>query len=253
MIDSTLMTSAPRQPSACGATGPAHHAVQSTTRMPSSGSRHGCRLPRAGPGRPVDVARCWPRWARPRRLDAAEIRYGTRGWHEPAGGARLEHAPLDEMLEPGDRRAVRARGRSGCVARPRRRGPQPSCALRGVVVHGARGTRRGAEPEVDPRHLRIVEPVRAADHHAEVLELLGAVGGEDDVAVGGRLDRRHLDRSTRTPPSGASPRNEANTRGERHHRDGDAVEHRHVDVLADAATSPPRARRPARPPRRRYP
>src|SRR5215471_4043261 len=53
VIDSTLITSAPRPASAAAADGPAHHAVQSTTRVPLNGSAPTLRVSGRAPGSPV--------------------------------------------------------------------------------------------------------------------------------------------------------------------------------------------------------
>ena len=65
-----------------------------------------------------------------------------------------------------------------------------------AVVHcwtAASNSSRRAKRLGDSRQLGVLEQVGPVDHHQEVLELGGAVGGEHGVAVGRGLDRRDLD------------------------------------------------------------
>jgi len=91
------------------------------------------------------------------------------------------------------------------------------------------------EPTEVHRELAIVELVGSADQDEEVRELLGAVGGETHVPVGGRLDRRDLDHPRRAtqgrPAEELGEHRRVGVHGQRH-----AIEDRDVDVLASPRT-----------------
>jgi hypothetical protein len=95
VTDSTLMTSAPRQARAAVATGPAHQAVQSTTRTSARGSRQpsAAASPRSGSAaRPARVAATRPRGPVDRAAVLTEI---------GAGFERLAATPLRSDREHG--------------------------------------------------------------------------------------------------------------------------------------------------------
>src|SRR5438445_13810918 len=88
-IDSTLTTSAPSEARTWAAEGPAHHAVQSTTRTPASGGAQDTDPFPFGRGSQTTV----PVWApgagagSKARGSTSEMRYGTRGWRKRPDGA----------------------------------------------------------------------------------------------------------------------------------------------------------------------
>src|SRR5947208_2105151 len=94
--DSTFTTSAPRQARTWEADGPAHQAVQSSTRTPASGRFHSLSgAARARDGQSTVPAADPSEGAGAKCVgDVPEIRYGTRGWRKrPDGdGAKTSRA-----------------------------------------------------------------------------------------------------------------------------------------------------------------
>ena len=182
---STLITSAPREPRSCVATGPAQKAVRSVIRMSDNGS---ASAPAAagpvGPRWPVDAAvvRAQSRWpsGRPGRDRVAAIRH-PRLQHPELGFD--EHAALHEVVDR------RQRGR-GCDGGHR----DSECHREIDDLLGGAGLRPLGDHADElvaardaPGHrgqLRVVDQVGAIDHHQEVLELLRGDGAEADHAVG---------------------------------------------------------------------
>src|ERR1700677_3631986 len=82
--------------------------------------------------------------------------------------------------------------------------------------------------------VRVIHEVGSLNHEQEVLKLLGAVRGDDEIPVPRWLDGRDLD-----GPSGPRdlwpPGKRCEHRRVRDHGDRHAVEHRHIDQLAKAA------------------
>ena len=167
----------------------------------------------------------------------------------PAAAAPRRRGGTADGAGAGDRRPTRWKTRratncskSGTVA-PSSTGPagmrnvaassSSSADVRLVVCSctAARNSSRAREALRRDRQVGVIEQVRSPDHQEEVLELRRAVGREHDPAVGGRLDRRHLDH-----PTGPPQRRPAGHLGEHRrvgrHRHRHAVEHRDVDVLA---------------------
>src|SRR5271154_308429 len=85
----------------------------------------------------------------------------------------------------------------------------------------------------DLREVRVIHEVGSLDHEQEVLKLLSAVRGDDEVSVPCWLDGRDLD-----GPSGSCdlwpPGKRREHRGVRDHGGRHAVEQRHIDQLAKA-------------------
>ena len=175
---------------------------------------------------------------------------GHAGLHHGPVGVLDEHLAFDERREAGQRLAV---------AQRRDRDP-PFTRQVQHLVGGVRGRERGdlgpehpvvLAPAVDPAELRMVGPFRVAHHLREGAELRRAVGREADPAVGGRLDRRHVDEAAdrlRLRPAAVELRRH---RLELVERDRHRLERRHVDERARVRCAAPRAARPAR--RRRRP
>ena len=205
-IDSTLSTSAPKNPSIWLVYGPAQNEVRSKTRIPRSG-RSACPPqglpvgPAPGAGRGPEEER-WPQgWPthRRHRIRAAAGVGGVAGVSGRAG-----RGP-----SAGDSR------RPGWVTNAPR---STRCASRGVVApspSGADGTRRAAavvmmsstlwrvvhtaitadfggavDPDVDAADLGILRPLGPLDHGCETGELVGGERGESDPTVLCRLDGR---------------------------------------------------------------
>ena len=257
--DSTFTTSAPRKPRICAAYGPAQYDVKSNTRRPASGRA----------ASPVSPACGLARDARVRSFRAQRLGVGADRRHraERAGRratqavrhAGLHHGPvgvLDEDLTFHERREP---GQRLAIAQRRDRDP-PFTRQVQHLVGGVRGRERGdlgpehpvvLAPAVDPAELRMVGPFRVAHHLREGAELRRAVGREAHPAVGGRLDRRHVDEAAdrlRLRPAAVELRRH---RLELVERDRHRLERRHVDERARARCGARRAARPV--PRRRRP
>ena len=192
------------------------------------------RRARSGTSRPGDCALVLTRGGRRREGPGRKAgdAVGNAGLDEPSRGRRDEDVSVSELLEPehaggvehGSRRQAEQRGLFENIrGRP----------LRGVVVHGMEELVAAGEPLGDLGQLEVLHEVRAPDHDEKVLELLCAVGGDHEVAVARRLNRRHLDRAPGSPRRGPTQERREDG-GVRDHRDGHAVEDGHVDVLAVA-------------------
>ena len=150
--------------------------------------------------------------------------------HLPAG-VRDEHAALDERREAGHGLAVsQRRDRDPALAR--------DAHDRFGRVRGGEGSDLGAQhavvfpPPVDASELGMVGPLGMPDHLGERPELRRAVGREADPAVGGGLDRRHVDEAPDRLRFGPAPVELRGDRLELVERDGHRFERRHVDVGA---------------------
>ena len=218
------------------AEGPAHHAVQSTTRVPGEREppRAERRPGRSGTSRPGDSTLVLAGGGRRREGPGRNARdaVGNAGLDEPSRGRRDEDVPISELLEPehaggvehGSRREAEQRGLlENGRSRP----------LRGVAVHGMEELLAAGEPLGDLGQLVVLREVRPPHHDEKVLELLCAIRGDHEVAVARRLNRWHLDRAPRSSRRGPTQERREDG-GVRDHRHRHAVEDGHVDVLAVA-------------------
>ena len=195
-IDSILMTSAPNAASEWVADGPAQNAVKSTTRTPASGSSADRVRTRGFPWLPRGIRR------RPRRAPAQARTGAWRGDRHQPRRARLPEsrrvvdvdAALPQVVHLRDGRTVAERGQrqpeqlaefddllDGALAHPR---VDPFTDPVAVVP----------SPDLEPQ-LRNLGELGAIHHRGEVEPLLPGDHADADVAVLGRLDRRHLDRA----------------------------------------------------------
>ena len=167
---------------------------------------------------------------------------GHAGLHHGPVGVFDEDLAFDERSKAGQRLAV-----------PEWRDRDPPFTRQVQhLVGGVRGRERGdlgAEhpvvlaPAVDAAELGMVGPFRVADHLREGAELRRAVGGEAHPAVGGRLDRRHVDEAAdglRFRPATVELRRH---RLELVERDRHRLERRHVDERPLSAAPRPVQRR----------
>jgi hypothetical protein len=145
----------------------------------------------------------------------------------PAVGAGHVGAPGDDLVEPGD-------GRAGADRRdgdPEVGGQLDHLAHRAGGGHGGDGGGQllpAGHPLVGRPEGGVFAQVGALDQHAEVRPLLGGHRAEADAAVGGRLDRRDLDRpprcERREPLGGDGGVRAVEAQG-------GGLQHRHVHVL----------------------
>ena len=173
----------------------------------------------------------WGRGERSRRHSRDAI--GNTGLEESTGGIRHEDTTGHELFELGHGRAVE----EGTRWDPEQSGRFQDlfCGVpRGVVVDGGQELLTAAKSLGDLRKVGVSHQVGPLDHEQEVLELLGAVRGDDEVSVPRGLDGGNLDRPSR-PRHLGPPGKRGEHRGVRDHGDGHAVEHRHIDQLPMAA------------------
>ena len=104
------------------------------------------------------------------------------------------------------------------------------------MVNGGQELLAAAESLGDLSKVGVGHEVGPLDHEQEVVELLGAVRGDDEIAVPRGLDGGHLD-GPPGPRRLGPPGERREHRGIRDHRDGHAVEHRHIDQLTTAAAT----------------
>ena len=193
-VDSILMTSAPSVASMCVAIGPAHQVVASTTRRPARGSAGSPCGAGSSVAARLDAAVVLAEggsWALGRRALAVDAVRGQRT-HEAARGVGPERAAGHHLLVLQHRGAV--------LDRSHRDAHQLGQLhdLGGRVLAGVGVDDRLPLLESHQTLAGQVELVRllelgAPDQHEEVVELLGRVGGDADVAVPRRLDRRCLE------------------------------------------------------------
>ena len=221
------------------AAGPAHHAVQSMTRIPCRGSCHGVSASGAAESG-AEVGQSTAPVSSPHdgarsngRGEVPEILKGTLGWtNRPEGlgsnTPRATNCSNSGMVEPSSTGPAGIRNNDASSSN--------SAVVRCEVCSrtAARNSSRRCEPLGGRRQVGVLEQIGPPDHEQEILELLGAVRGDVEVAVLAGLDRRHLDH-----PSGAVLLGPSGERGEHRgvgdHRHGHAVEHGHVHVLAPPA------------------
>ena len=209
-------------------------------RMPARG-RPGAWAPGAGVGRAFQSIPpvCSP-------SDGRGTELGTGVITEPVGDPGLSTVwPLDEdlasreLLEVGDRGPVPDR-RDGYPQLGRPLDDLLGRVAKGPGLDGRLELLGPLGPHVDVDQRLVGQQVAPFDEDEEVLELLVGDGGETHPAVGGGLDRRVVDVAEGRLLGGDHPIELGEERPVGVHAERHRLQHRQVDLLADAR-SPPRS------------